>query len=110
MARRLLHPCHSSSVLRPSSLCFYPLSPLLVHWPVDYNFTRFLNVFLTYAAANLQRMLHLRMTGRLYVFAQGRLIDHLRNSQSVGLEDLQALVLDEADRLLQMGFSEEVEP
>jgi DEAD/DEAH box helicase len=39
---------------------------------------------------------------------QGRMIDHLRNSQSVGLEYLQALVLDEADRLLEMGFSEEV--
>jgi hypothetical protein len=39
---------------------------------------------------------------------QGRLIDHLRNTQTVGLEDLQALILDEADRLLQMGFSEEV--
>ena len=39
---------------------------------------------------------------------QGRLIDHLRNTQSVGIEDLQALVLDEADRLLEMGFSEEV--
>ena len=41
---------------------------------------------------------------------QGRLIDHVRNSQSVGLEDLQVLVLDEADRLLDMGFSEEVGP
>ena len=40
--------------------------------------------------------------------SQGRLIDHLRNSQSVGLEDLQLLVMDEADRLLEMGFSEEV--
>jgi len=39
---------------------------------------------------------------------QGRLIDHLRNTQSVGLEELQALVLDEADRLLEMGFAEEV--
>ena len=39
--------------------------------------------------------------------AQGRLIDHLRNTQAVGLEDLQALVLDEADRLLEMGFAEE---
>ena len=38
---------------------------------------------------------------------QGRLIDHLRNTQAVGLEDLQALVLDEADRLLEMGFAEE---
>jgi len=42
--------------------------------------------------------------------AQGRLIDHLRNTQAVGLEDLQALVLDEADRLLEMGFAEEVRP
>lgn len=40
--------------------------------------------------------------------AQGRLIDHLRNTQLVGLEDLQALVLDEADRLLSMGFKDEV--
>ena len=39
---------------------------------------------------------------------QGRLIDHVRNTQSIGLEDLQVLVLDEADRLLEMGFSEEV--
>lgn len=39
---------------------------------------------------------------------QGRLIDHVRNTQSIGLEDLQILVLDEADRLLEMGFSEEV--
>lgn len=39
---------------------------------------------------------------------QGRLIDHVRNSASVGLEDLQVLVLDEADRLLEMGFAEEI--
>ena len=38
----------------------------------------------------------------------GRLIDHLRNTQSVGLEDLAVLVLDEADRLLEMGFKEEI--
>lgn len=39
---------------------------------------------------------------------QGRLIDHVRNSAAVGLEDLQVLVLDEADRLLEMGFAEEI--
>ena len=42
------------------------------------------------------------------VFSQGRLIDHLHNSQGFGLEDLATLVLDEADRLLEMGFAEEV--
>lgn len=39
---------------------------------------------------------------------QGRVIDHVRNTQSFGLEDLQALILDEADRLLEMGFAAEV--
>ena len=39
---------------------------------------------------------------------QGRLIDHLHNSQGFGLEDLAALVLDEADRLMEMGFTDEV--
>ncbi|KAK9904069.1 hypothetical protein WJX75_003719 [Coccomyxa subellipsoidea] len=50
----------------------------------------------------------LRTSPEVVVATPGRLIDHLRNTQSVGLEDLQALVLDEADRLLQMGFSEEI--
>ncbi len=36
------------------------------------------------------------------------MIDHLRNTQSLGLEDLEVLVLDEADRLLEMGFADEV--
>lgn len=40
----------------------------------------------------------------------GRVIDHVRNSQGFGLEDLAVLVLDEADRLLEMGFKEEVRP
>jgi len=38
----------------------------------------------------------------------GRLIDHLRNSANVHLEDIEILVLDEADRLLDCGFAEEL--
>lgn len=38
----------------------------------------------------------------------GRLIDHLRNTQNVHLEDIEILVLDEADRLLECGFAEEL--
>ena len=36
------------------------------------------------------------------------MIDLVRNTQSVGLEDLAVLILDEADRLLEMGFQEEI--
>jgi ATP-dependent RNA helicase DDX27 len=39
----------------------------------------------------------------------GRMIDHLRNSPSVHFDGLEILVLDEADRLLELGFTEEVE-
>lgn len=40
----------------------------------------------------------LRRQPEVVVATPGRLIDHLRNSQGVGLEDLAVLVLDEADR------------
>lgn len=50
----------------------------------------------------------LRSYPEIVVATPGRLIDHLCNSQGFGLEDLAALVLDEADRLLEMGFTDEV--
>ena len=39
----------------------------------------------------------------------GRILDHLRNSPSVSLDELDVLVLDEVDRLLELGFQEELE-
>lgn len=51
----------------------------------------------------------LRSQPEIIVATPGRMIDHLRNSQSVCIEDLQALVFDEADKLLQMGFKDEIE-
>lgn len=50
----------------------------------------------------------LRARPDIVVATPGRMIDHLQNSMSVGLEDLSILVLDEADRLLELGFSKEV--
>ncbi|KFM23899.1 DEAD-box ATP-dependent RNA helicase 28 [Auxenochlorella protothecoides] len=50
----------------------------------------------------------LRTSPEIVVGTPGRVIDHVRNTQSVGLEDLQALILDEADRLLEMGFADEI--
>lgn len=51
----------------------------------------------------------LRQRPDIVVATPGRLLDHLLNTQSVDLEDVEILVLDEADRLLEMGFVEEVE-
>ncbi|XP_009798202.1 DEAD-box ATP-dependent RNA helicase 28 [Nicotiana sylvestris] len=50
----------------------------------------------------------LRSMPDIVVATPGRMIDHLRNSKSVDLDDLAVLILDEADRLLELGFSAEI--
>ncbi|KAH9693398.1 DEAD-box ATP-dependent RNA helicase 28 [Citrus sinensis] len=50
----------------------------------------------------------LRSMPDIVVATPGRMIDHLRNSMSVDLDDLAVLILDEADRLLELGFSAEI--
>ncbi|GJQ11717.1 hypothetical protein GpartN1_g3508.t1 [Galdieria partita] len=39
----------------------------------------------------------------------GRIIDHIRNTKGFSVDDVEIVVLDEADRLLDLGFSEELE-
>lgn len=51
----------------------------------------------------------LRNRPDVVVCTPGRVIDHLRNSHSVSISDLDVLVLDEVDRLLELGFQEELE-
>ncbi|DBA00618.1 TPA: hypothetical protein N0F65_007747 [Lagenidium giganteum] len=50
----------------------------------------------------------LRNRPDVVICTPGRMIDHLRNSKSIHMDDLEILVLDEADRLLELGFMEEV--
>ena len=45
---------------------------------------------------------------QIVIATPGRFIDHL-NSGRINLENLQTLILDEADRMLDMGFSEDIE-
>lgn len=42
------------------------------------------------------------------VATTGRLLDHIQNTKGFSLEDIEVLVLDEADRLIEMGFKDEV--
>lgn len=51
----------------------------------------------------------LRTRPHILVATPGRLIDHIRNAHSFSLEDVEILIMDEADRLLEMGFQAEVE-
>ncbi|EMD42037.1 hypothetical protein CERSUDRAFT_129370 [Gelatoporia subvermispora B] len=50
----------------------------------------------------------LRTRPDVVIATPGRLIDHLRNSPTFTLEALDILVLDEADRMLEDGFSDEL--
>jgi len=50
----------------------------------------------------------LRTRPDVVIATPGRLIDHIRNSPSFSLDALDVLVLDEADRMLSEGFSDEL--
>ncbi len=50
----------------------------------------------------------LRERPDIVIGTPGRLVDLLLNAPDFGLEDVEMLVLDEADRLLDMGFSDQI--
>ncbi|KAL8826579.1 MAG: hypothetical protein Q9191_003717, partial [Dirinaria sp. TL-2023a] len=50
----------------------------------------------------------LRTRPDIIIATPGRFIDHMRNSPSFTLETLEILVLDEADRMLEDGFADEL--
>ena len=108
LARRLLpqscnaRPPFAATKVSPLPRCLSPGAPLLRATRLANPATRHAIPPLTPQAAAL------RKGPEIVVATPGRIIDHLRNTQSFGLEDLAVLVLDEADRLLEMGFKEEV--
>lgn len=59
--------------------------------------------------SNKTQEVALRTRPHILVATPGRLIDHMRNAQSFTLDDIEILIMDEADRLLEMGFQAEVE-
>lgn len=50
----------------------------------------------------------LRMRPDIVIATPGRLIDHLKNTPGFSLESIDVLVMDEADRMLEDGFREEL--
>ncbi|KAL0488888.1 ATP-dependent RNA helicase ddx, partial [Acrasis kona] len=51
----------------------------------------------------------LRQNPEIIIATPGRLVDHLVNTPNFGIEGVEILVLDEADRLLEMGFMPQIE-
>jgi ATP-dependent RNA helicase DDX18/HAS1 len=44
----------------------------------------------------------------ILVATPGRLLDHMKNTKGFNWENLKSLVIDEADRILEVGFEEEL--
>lgn len=56
-----------------------------------------------------QQEASLKIRPDILVATPGRLIDHLKNTLSFTLDHIEILVLDEADKMLEIGFQEELE-
>ena len=50
----------------------------------------------------------LKLRPDIIIATPGRLIDHVQNSSSFGLDDIEILVMDEADRMLEDGFEDQL--
>lgn len=73
------------------------------------QFTKITSVLIVGGSKNMNAQIsELRNRPQIIVATPGRLLDHVTNSPGVTLENVEFLVLDEADRLLDLGFQEEV--
>ena len=59
--------------------------------------------------SNQQQETELRKHPDVVIATPGRLIDHVQNAASFGLDSIEILVMDEADRMLEEGFQAELQ-
>nr|CAG8471509.1 6830_t:CDS:10 [Entrophospora candida] len=68
-----------------------------------------INICLCVGGLNLKKQENeLKKRPDIVIATPGRLIDHVRNSPSFTLETIEILILDEADRMLEDGFADEL--
>jgi ATP-dependent RNA helicase DDX27 len=73
------------------------------------QFTKIRAVLIVGGTKNVQaQAAELRTKPEIVVATPGRLLDHVTNSTGFTLQDVEFLILDEADRLLDLGFQDEV--
>jgi superfamily II DNA/RNA helicase len=91
---------------RPSALVLAPTRELalqIVDDMTDIAHARALSVAAVYGGAGIERQMKLARRAHILVATPGRLEDILQR-RAVSLEHIRMLVLDEADRMLDMGF------
>ncbi len=91
---------------RPSALILAPTRELalqIVDDMTEIAHARALSVAAVYGGAGIQRQIQLARRAHILVATPGRLEDILQR-RAVSLEHIRILVLDEADRMLDMGF------
>ena len=91
---------------RPSALILAPTRELalqIVDDMTDIAHARALSVAAVYGGAGIERQMKLARRAHILVATPGRLEDILQR-RAVSLEHIRILVLDEADRMLDMGF------
>jgi superfamily II DNA/RNA helicase len=66
------------------------------------------NVLAVYGGVSINKQIDLLRTAQVVVATPGRLLDHIERG-TIDLTNVRTLVLDEADRMLDMGFIEDVE-
>eukprot|EP00123_Amoebidium_parasiticum_P017680 comp23942_c6_seq1/m.42330 comp23942_c6_seq1/g.42330 ORF comp23942_c6_seq1/g.42330 comp23942_c6_seq1/m.42330 type:complete len:839 (-) comp23942_c6_seq1:320-2836(-) len=76
------------------------------------NLAQFTDITMSLVVGGLsgkQQMVQLRNSPDVIIATPGRLIDHIHNTQSFDLGGIEVLIMDEADRLLELGFKDEIE-
>lgn len=67
-----------------------------------------LNVLPVYGGVDIERQIRMLYKADVVVGTPGRILDHLQR-RTIHFEDIKILVLDEVDRMFDMGFSQDVE-
>ncbi|KAI8867299.1 DEAD-domain-containing protein [Ramicandelaber brevisporus] len=107
---RLLYRPKNVAVTRVLVLC--PTRELAVQFhSVAVKLASFTDIKCALAVGGLKLSVQeqeLRMRPDIVIATPGRLIDHLRNSRSFDVRNIDVLIMDEADRMLEEGFKEEL--
>ena len=107
---RLLYRPATDAVTRV--LCLVPTRELGVQvYQVTRQLAQFTSIDIALSVGGLDLKMQesmLRKNPDIVIATPGRLIDHIKNTPSFGLENIEVLILDEADRMLDECFLEQM--